>query len=83
MTTSISSSVTPTGSGNGVMLLPEGAATVVVLGVNDGADGEEASAEPGHDDGEDAALPGIANKGHRVAPVASVEGEARWGAPKP
>jgi hypothetical protein len=40
-TTSISSSVTPTGSGDGVVLLPEGAAVAVVLGVNDGADGEE------------------------------------------
>jgi hypothetical protein len=39
--TSISSSVTPTGSGDGVVLLPEGAAVAVVLGVNDGADGEE------------------------------------------
>jgi hypothetical protein len=65
------------------MLLPEGAATVAMLGFNDGADEEEALVEPGHDDGEDAALPGIADKGHGVALVASVEGKACWGAPKP
>jgi hypothetical protein len=82
-TTSISSSVTPIGSGDGVVLLPEGAAAAAVLGINDGADGEEASAEPSHDDGEDAALPGVADRGHGVEAVASVEEEARWDAPKP
>jgi hypothetical protein len=76
-TTSISCSVTPTGSGDGLVLKPEGAAAAAVFGVNDGADGEGASAGPGHDCGEDAALPGIADRGHWVAAAASV------GAPKP
>jgi hypothetical protein len=76
-TTSISSSVTPTGSDDGLVLLPEAAAAAAVFGVNDGADGEGASAGPGHDGGEDAGLPGVADRGHGVAAAASM------GAPKP
>jgi hypothetical protein len=60
-----------------LVLLPKATAAVAVFGVNDDTDEEGASAGPGHDGGEDVALPGGTDRGHGVVAAASM------GAPKP